>query len=285
MINSINSKITVLINQKTNLAFENSHNVISINKILFDSLELAKPLPFANFDLSLPLYDKQKLLKLSPISLVASHNNILLQAMGDELCLTKEEINQIVVIIEPLIVDLDLTLYQHKSNLYITTSRDIKTTPCFKLKELPLTDCLPDGDDKLFWNRLFAEFQMALNKAPFNLLREQQGQPQVNTLWLWGEGEWNFSENNITILTDSEQLLEKINYSQNIMILSKANFLELRANSISETLIIYLNKVDEQIEKKILVLNNKIAINRVWQNISYLQPKKSILKRIFNIIK
>ena len=124
------------------------------------------------------------------------------------------------LLINPLLKELDLKLHQHQSNLYISTSLNIATTPCFKLKELPLKDCLAKGHDKQLLDRLFAEFQMSLSQAPFNILREQKGLPLVNTLWLWGEGDWNFSNNKISILTDSEKLLPQINRAKNITSLS-----------------------------------------------------------------
>lgn len=38
------------------------------------------------------------------------------------------------------------------------------------------------------WSRLLNEIQMLLHAHPVNLAREARGEPQVNSLWLWGVG-------------------------------------------------------------------------------------------------
>jgi hypothetical protein len=38
------------------------------------------------------------------------------------------------------------------------------------------------------WHRLLTEIQMALYEHPVNTVREQRGDPVINSLWLWGAG-------------------------------------------------------------------------------------------------
>ena len=44
------------------------------------------------------------------------------------------------------------------------------------------------GEAARRWSRLLNEIQMLLHAHPVNLAREARGEPQVNSLWLWGVG-------------------------------------------------------------------------------------------------
>ncbi|KZE35104.1 hypothetical protein [Crenobacter luteus] len=48
---------------------------------------------------------------------------------------------------------------------------------------------LPGGDAGLKWSRFLNELQMLLYTHPVNDAREERGEPAVNTVWLWGEGD------------------------------------------------------------------------------------------------
>lgn len=47
---------------------------------------------------------------------------------------------------------------------------------------------LPDGDDRLFWHRIFNEAQMLLHAHPVNEQREQRGALPINSLWFSAGG-------------------------------------------------------------------------------------------------
>lgn len=47
---------------------------------------------------------------------------------------------------------------------------------------------LPWGTDQQSWHRLVNEIQMVLAEQPVNRARREAGQPEVNSLWLWGGG-------------------------------------------------------------------------------------------------
>ncbi|MDN0073491.1 hypothetical protein QU481_01075 [Crenobacter sp. SG2303] len=48
---------------------------------------------------------------------------------------------------------------------------------------------LPKGQDGLIWSRFLNELQMLLYTHPANDEREARGEPAVNSVWLWGNGE------------------------------------------------------------------------------------------------
>ena len=47
---------------------------------------------------------------------------------------------------------------------------------------------LPHGPDASKWHALLNEVQMLFHQHPVNALREERGEPAINSLWFWGEG-------------------------------------------------------------------------------------------------
>ena len=53
-----------------------------------------------------------------------------------------------------------------------------------------VNDHLPQGEHGLEWSRLLNEMQMLLYTHPVNDQREARGELPVNSVWLWGEGDF-----------------------------------------------------------------------------------------------
>jgi hypothetical protein len=49
--------------------------------------------------------------------------------------------------------------------------------------------CLPAGTDARQWHGLLNELQMLLHDHPVNQARAARGEPAINSLWLWGNGD------------------------------------------------------------------------------------------------
>ncbi len=47
---------------------------------------------------------------------------------------------------------------------------------------------LPFGADATIWHRILNEVQMVLHHSKVNELRDEQGRPAINSVWLWGGG-------------------------------------------------------------------------------------------------
>jgi 2,3-bisphosphoglycerate-independent phosphoglycerate mutase len=64
----------------------------------------------------------------------------------------------------------------------------MRTTPPHDISGKSVLDWLPSGDgaDKL--NNIMNHAQMVLHSNPVNKLRKDNGQPQANSIWLWGHG-------------------------------------------------------------------------------------------------
>lgn len=49
---------------------------------------------------------------------------------------------------------------------------------------------LPRGAEAMQWHRWLNEVQMLLFAEPVNAERESAGEPVINSVWFWGEGDW-----------------------------------------------------------------------------------------------
>ncbi len=65
---------------------------------------------------------------------------------------------------------------------------DIRTTPLDQVKYQSLNDKYPSGHAAQYWRQLLNEASMLFYTHEVNELRRQHGQPEINGVWLWGEG-------------------------------------------------------------------------------------------------
>ena len=73
---------------------------------------------------------------------------------------------------------------------YLSSKSAVATAavPAYVVDQRKPDDFLPSGDDTARHRNLLSEIEMALHEHEVNLGREQNGQPPVNSLWLWGGG-------------------------------------------------------------------------------------------------
>ncbi len=277
----INPMFTVIINSIFDDAINNLDETPCIEQSLFNALALKTPYPYADLYLKNNELDQQ-LLCLTPMSFVVGMRDVLLQAMPEQLDITDDEYQQMVQLLTPLMNVDDLLFVQDKTKFYLKSNRKISTTPYFKLAKVPIKESLPKGEEQAFWSRLFSECQMVLSQAPFNLMRQQEGKPPINALWFWGEGKWLFSNKSFTLVTDNVFLANKVLALDSVTLLSVSDFLNLTVNKQSEAMIVYLSETTPLIEKKIIQLNRKHTVRRVWKNGQYTLSRQTLLSRLFN---
>lgn len=65
---------------------------------------------------------------------------------------------------------------------------DLATTPPDELAGRDAAECLPEGADPEFWQRMMSEVQILLNHHSANVERRRLGTVPVNSVWFWGSG-------------------------------------------------------------------------------------------------
>ncbi|MDA0679351.1 MAG: hypothetical protein O2880_03345 [Proteobacteria bacterium] len=73
---------------------------------------------------------------------------------------------------------------------YLRTACPIDTVPVSAqvLHGLPPDEFVPSGETVAKYHQLLGELQMALHEHDVNQRRARSGQPEINSLWLWGGG-------------------------------------------------------------------------------------------------
>ena len=80
-------------------------------------------------------------------------------------------------------------LSPHRWYVKINNAAAVMTTEPDRVTGNAMLEFLPKGADGKQWHGLMNEIQMALHKSEVNRLREERGDPPVNSLWFWGVGE------------------------------------------------------------------------------------------------
>lgn len=73
--------------------------------------------------------------------------------------------------------------------LHIKQVVDIQSTPLPSVEMKPLNDFFPQGNAAQYWRQLMNECQMLFYSHPVNELRRNEGLPEINSIWAWGEGQ------------------------------------------------------------------------------------------------
>lgn len=102
---------------------------------------------------------------------------------------------------------------------------DIKTTNIEKAAWQSVDLNMPEGNAESYWKQLINETQMLFFTHPVNELRREKGLPEINSVWIWGEGQLPATQvNNLEISKRSEWTIYSSDiYLQGIAKLTGAN--------------------------------------------------------------
>ena len=129
-------------------------------------------------------------LRADPVNLQPDRDTALM-AGHEELALTQEEANQLVVQINEHFIDEPWTLYNfapHRWYLRLDKHANLTTTPLAKVLGEDISQFSPIGDDADYWFKTINELQMLIYGSNVNFDRESRNMWTANSVWLWGGG-------------------------------------------------------------------------------------------------
>ena len=129
-------------------------------------------------------------IKLDPVQLIADRDSLILIPAQD-LAISQQESKQLLEAFNQHFAEDNLQLqYASKDSwlLSIVQAVDIQTTSIEELSYKPLHDAYPKGNAATFWKKLLNETQMLFYSHPVNEQRRNNNQPEINSIWAWGEG-------------------------------------------------------------------------------------------------
>ncbi len=132
-------------------------------------------------------------LKVDPVQLIADRDSLILIPAKD-LNITSEESKELLEAFNKHFAQDKVQLqYATKDSWYLSIVQevDIKTTVIDQLYYKPLNDAYPKGNASTYWKSLLNEAQMLFYAHPVNEKRRDKGMPEINSIWVWGEGKIN----------------------------------------------------------------------------------------------
>ena len=129
-------------------------------------------------------------LRADPVNLQPDGDTALM-AGHEELALTQEEADQLVVLINEHFIEEPWTLYSftpHRWYLRLDKPANLTTTPLAKVLGEDINQFSPTGDDADYWFKTINELQMLIHGSNVNFNRESKNMWTANSVWLWGGG-------------------------------------------------------------------------------------------------
>ncbi len=124
-----------------------------------------------------------------PVTLVAGRSEVRLAAVVDDL--SAEESAALLAALNAHFSGDDLRFFGPQPTRWLlaaASAQKLDTHPAHDALDASISAFLPDGPDGARWRRWQSEMQMLLFEHPVNTVRERDGRPQVNGVWLSGGG-------------------------------------------------------------------------------------------------
>lgn len=155
----------------------------------------------------------QSNIKADPCYLHADRDKLLLFA--DELALSEQESTLLINEVQSLLTDLGMTLHkQTTDSWYIETEQpiDVRFSALPDVKGKGVDGFLPEGNDRKAWLKLWNEIQMLLYSSEVNQQRITANKLPINSVWFWGQGQFDIKANAFDDVFGLDPLLEQLAY-------------------------------------------------------------------------
>ncbi len=158
-----------------------------IDEILADTLALTQKVP--PYAQALKGSESGSAVLFKPVHLKADINNALVFPVHE----TQENITWLINDLQDYF-KVDFSIHALNDELFLMHLHQLQP-----VLEVPhylsatgkkVTHYLEQAKSNLQWFKLFNEIQMFLFQHPLNMLRQQQGLPEINSLWCWGGDSW-----------------------------------------------------------------------------------------------
>ncbi|MDX1348219.1 MAG: hypothetical protein R3189_08240 [Thiomicrorhabdus chilensis] len=129
--------------------------------------------------------------KLDPVQLIPDRDTLLL-IPGKDLGIKEEEAKALIEVFNQHFEQDQVQIeYGTPTDWFLRIKQpiDLKTHTLDAVSYRSLSDHYPSGHAAQYWRQLLNEASMLFFNHPVNEERRQQSLPEINGLWLWGEGQ------------------------------------------------------------------------------------------------
>ena len=187
-------------------------------------------------------------LKVDPVQMIPDRDSLVLIA-GKHLAIKEAESKALLSAFNEHFKDDGVALlWGDELNWFLSIKQpvDIKTTLLDKVDHQPLNAHLPTGNASQYWRQLMNETQMLFFNHSVNIERRNKGQPEINSVWVWGEGK--LSSDMIKVRTNAEVCSQHA-YLQALANVSGANL--MNTMNACKTFHDFKNVADQQKNKDV----------------------------------
>ncbi len=129
-------------------------------------------------------------LRVDPVQMIADRDSLVL-IPGADLGISEAESRALLEAFNQHFVQDQVALeYASATAWYLRIKQpvDIKTHSIESVAYQPVNERYPSGNAASYWRQLLNETQMLFYMHPVNTSRREQGYPEINSVWIWGEG-------------------------------------------------------------------------------------------------
>ncbi len=129
-------------------------------------------------------------LRVDPVQMIADRDSLVL-IPGSDLGISETESRALLEAFNQHFLQDQVSLeYASATVWYLRIKQpvDIKTHPIESVAYQPVNERYPSGNAASYWRQLLNETQMLFYGHPVNESRREQGYPEINSVWIWGEG-------------------------------------------------------------------------------------------------
>lgn len=129
-------------------------------------------------------------LRVDPVQMIADRDSLVL-VPGSDLGITEQESKALLKAFNAHFAqDSVLLEYGSRTGWYLRMKQpvDLQTHLLESVAYQPVNERYPAGNAASYWRQLLNETQMLFYTHPVNESRREQGLPEINSVWVWGEG-------------------------------------------------------------------------------------------------
>jgi hypothetical protein len=129
-------------------------------------------------------------LRVDPVQMIADRDSLVL-IPGTDLGISEAESSALLSAFNAHFAQDQVALeYASPTAWYLRIKQpvDIKTHSVEAVAYKPINEYYPTGNAASYWRQLLNETQMLFYTHPVNESRRAEGYPEINSVWIWGEG-------------------------------------------------------------------------------------------------
>lgn len=216
-------------------------------------------------------------LSVDPVQMIPDRDTLVL-VPGENLQITEQESKALLQTFNAHFAEDKVELIWASSQhwyLSIVQPVDIQTTDIEKLAYQSVNEFYPKGNAGQYWRQLLNETQMLFYTHPVNDARREKGWPEINSIWVWGEGKIEAEK----ILIRSDASIHSNNaYLQGMATLSQSQYC-----GEPESHQAWLNQIERfSAEQNNEINKHFICLNSISDNLHNLQLEEwvSLLQQL-----